>query len=148
HKTAAEYGRLAAETARVMRRADTRIELVACGSSGSAMPTFGSWESTVLEHTYDLVDYISLHSYYDREASDLDTYLASSLDMEAFIENVTAICDAVGARARSRRRVHLAFDEWNAWYQSRYRQQPDVPWMEAPRLIEDTYDQVDAVVVG
>ena len=30
------------------------------------MPTFGAWESTVLEHTYDHVDYISLHAYYEQ----------------------------------------------------------------------------------
>ncbi len=42
HKTADEYGRLAAETARALRAADPGIELVACGSSGSSMPTFGA----------------------------------------------------------------------------------------------------------
>lgn len=49
HKTAAEYGRLAGETGKAMRLIDSEIELVACGSSNSSMPTFGSWESTVLE---------------------------------------------------------------------------------------------------
>ena len=45
HKTAAEYGRLANETGKAMRLIDSEIELVACGSSNSAMPTFGAWES-------------------------------------------------------------------------------------------------------
>ena len=53
HKTADEYGRLAAEAAKAMRLVDPSIELVACGSSNSAMPTFGAWEQTVLGHTYD-----------------------------------------------------------------------------------------------
>src|SRR5690606_41501368 len=39
HKTAEEYGRLAAETARAMRMIDPGLELVACGSSSSSMPT-------------------------------------------------------------------------------------------------------------
>jgi alpha-L-arabinofuranosidase len=65
HKTAAEYGRLAAETARALRMIDPDVQLVACGSSAAHMPTFGSWEATVLEETYDLVDYISLHAYYE-----------------------------------------------------------------------------------
>ena len=64
HKTAMEYGRLASETAKAMRRVDPSIELVACGSSHSAMPTFGSWEATVLAETYEYVDYVSMHSYY------------------------------------------------------------------------------------
>ncbi|WP_338039881.1 hypothetical protein [Nocardioides caldifontis] len=62
HKTPEEYARLAAETARGMRMVDPTIELVACGSSHSQMPTFAAWEATVLEHCYDLVDYVSLHS--------------------------------------------------------------------------------------
>ncbi len=61
HKTAAEYGRLAEETGRIMRMVDPGIELVACGSSSLPMPTFGSWEETVLEHCYDEVDYLSPH---------------------------------------------------------------------------------------
>ena len=48
HKTAEEYGRLATETARAMRQLDPNVVLVACGSSGSTMPTFGEWERTVL----------------------------------------------------------------------------------------------------
>ena len=55
HKTADEYGRLALETAKVMKWVDPSIELVACGSSNLDMPTFASWEATVLEHTYSHV---------------------------------------------------------------------------------------------
>ena len=51
------YGRLAAETGKAMRLVDPSIELVACGSSNSRMPTFGAWEATVLAETYDVVDY-------------------------------------------------------------------------------------------
>src|SRR6188508_1136923 len=48
HKTAYEYGRLAAEAGRAMRMVDPDLELVACGSSGVAIPTFGEWERIVL----------------------------------------------------------------------------------------------------
>ena len=58
-KTAEEYGRLAAETAKAMRQVDPEIELVVCGSSHLNMPTFAEWEATVLSHTYEYVDYIS-----------------------------------------------------------------------------------------
>ena len=56
HKNALEYGRLAADTARGMRMVDPDLELVACGSSGPAMDTFGEWERVVLTETYELVD--------------------------------------------------------------------------------------------
>ncbi len=39
-KTAHEYGRLAAETARAMRRISPDAQLVACGSSAFSMPSF------------------------------------------------------------------------------------------------------------
>jgi alpha-N-arabinofuranosidase len=52
-KTATEYGRLAAEAGKAMRRLDPEIELVACGSSNERMPTFGTWEAEVLEHVYE-----------------------------------------------------------------------------------------------
>ena len=41
NKTAYEYGRIANETAKVMKMVDPDIQLVACGSSGRGMPTFG-----------------------------------------------------------------------------------------------------------
>ncbi|MGO4373339.1 alpha-N-arabinofuranosidase, partial [Paenibacillus sp. MCAF20] len=57
HKTAYEYGRLANETGKAMRWVDPTIELVACGSSYNGMPTYPEWEATVLDLSYDTVDY-------------------------------------------------------------------------------------------
>jgi alpha-N-arabinofuranosidase len=148
HKTAAEYGRLAAETARAMRQLDDSLELVACGSSGQSMETFAAWEATVLAEAYDVVDHISLHAYYEEEDGDRDSFLASAVDMESFIENVVATCDHVGARLKSSKRINLSFDEWNVWYQRRFQAQPLPDWEEAPRLLEDNYSVTDAVVFG
>jgi alpha-N-arabinofuranosidase len=149
HKTAEEYGRLAAETGRAMRQADPDLELVACGSSGSSMPTFGSWEATVLEHTYDVVDYISLHAYYEEHDGDPGSFLAAAVDMDHFIDSVTATADHVRAKLGHRKRIDLSFDEWNVWYLSRYQNEgPEPGWPRAPRLIEDRYNVTDAVVVG
>jgi alpha-N-arabinofuranosidase len=147
-KTAGEYGRLAAETAKAMRMVDDGIELVAVGSSNSGMPTFGAWEAEVLEHTYDLVDYISMHDYYEPEGDDLDSFLASSVDMDTFIGAVVATADHVGARLRSRKRLRISFDEWNVWYQARFVGQRNLDWQFARELIEDEYSVLDAVVVG
>jgi alpha-N-arabinofuranosidase len=149
HKTAAEYGRLAAETARAMRQADPDLELVACGSSHSSMPTFGSWEATVLEEAYDVVDYVSLHAYYEEHDGDPGSFLASAVDMDRFIDAVTATADHVRAKLRTSKRIDLSFDEWNVWYISRFQHDgPEPGWPIAPRLIEDRYSVTDAVVVG
>jgi len=148
HKTADEYGRLAVETAKAMRQVDPAIELVACGSSNSQMPTFGSWEATVLDHTYDAVDYISLHAYYEETDGDLASFLASSVDMDRFIRSVIATADHVGAKRRSRKRINLSFDEWNVWYQQEFVGHTNLGLEHTPRLIEDTFSVADAVAVG
>lgn len=148
HKTAEEYARSATETAKVMRLVDPTIELVACGSSNSRMPTFGSWERAVLTETYEHVDYISMHSYYEERAGDRDSFLACAVDMDQFIDAVVATCDHVRAVGRHRKRLHIAFDEWNVWYLGRFAGERQLEWAEAPPLIEDTYNVVDAVVVG
>jgi alpha-L-arabinofuranosidase len=148
HQTAGEYGRIAAETGRAMRRLDPGIELVACGSSGRHMPTFGSWEATVLEQCYDQVDYISLHAYYEEKAGDTGSFLASAVDMDAFIDEVIATADHVKARIRSAKRLRLSFDEWNVWYQQRFGGEASLEWRQTPRLIEDEFSVLDAVVVG
>lgn len=146
HKTAEEYGRVAAETAKLMKWTDPNIELVACGSSNYNMPTFGQWELTVLEHTYDYVDYISLHQYYDNLSSNTADFLGRSVHMDAFIKSVAAICDAVKAKKHSQKTINLSFDEWNVWYHSNEAKVND--WQIAPPILEDIYNFEDALLVG
>lgn len=150
HKTAKEYGRLAAETARAMRQIQPDLELVACGSSSSYMPTFGSWEHTVLTETYDLVDMISAHAYYFEEDGDIDSFLASPVNMDRFIEAVAATADSVKAAGGHDKEIGISFDEWNVWYQEATPSEPPTgdDWPIAPALLEDHYSVADAVVVG
>ena len=148
HKTAERYARLAAETARAMRRVDPSIELVVCGSSHQRMPTFGDWEATVLRETYDLVDHVSPHSYYEQRGDDQGSFLASRVNMDRFIESVIATRHHVCGVGQHKKRLTLAVDEWNVWYQSKFPGESQLDWAERPRLIEDQYSVVDAVVVG
>lgn len=147
-KTSEEYGRLAAETAKAMKLVDDSIELVVCGSSNSQMPTFGEWELDVLDHTYEYVDYLSLHQYYGNASNDLAEYLACSLDMDQFITGVVAMCDAIKAKKHSNKQLNLSFDEWNIWYHSNEADQAEKPWQVAPKLLEDHYNFEDALVLG
>ena len=148
HKTAREYGRLAAETAKAMKLVDPDIELVSCGSSNTNMPTFPEWEAVTLEHTYDHVDYISLHTYYGNRDNDTANFLAKSLDMDNFIRTVAATCDYVKAKKRSKKTMYLSFDEWNVWFHSNDQDRKIEPWSVAPPLLEDIYTMEDAVLVG
>ena len=147
-KTADEYGRIAYETAKVMRLVDPRIELVACGSSSKEMPTFPEWEATVLQHAYDEVDYLSLHQYYANHEGDTESFLARTLDMDAFISSVVSTCDYAQARKRSKKKINLSFDEWNVWFHSRNQDRKMEPWGQSPPLLEDIYTMEDALLVG
>jgi alpha-N-arabinofuranosidase len=149
HTTALEYGRLAAATARAMRQIDPDLTLVACGSSGPDMPTFGAWEATVLEETYDDVDLLSAHAYFSEKNGDLASFLASGVKLDAFIEDVTATIDHVRARKKASKRINISFDEWNVWYLGGEASKPPTDeWPVAPHLLEDRYHVADAVVVG
>jgi alpha-N-arabinofuranosidase len=147
-RTAEEYGRVACETAKAMKWVDPSIELVACGSSSRSMPTFGAWEQTVLEHSYEHVDYISLHTYYDNREQNTPRFLAKSLDMDRFITTVANICDYVQAKKRSKKQVNLSFDEWNVWFHSNDADLRVEPWSVAPPQGEDLYTMEDALLVG
>ena len=151
HKTAYEYGRLADETAKAMRQIDPSLELVACGSSNTNMPTYPQWEATVLEEAYDSVDFISLHTYYGNRFHDTANFLAQSDDMDHFIKTVIATCDFVKAKKRSKKDIMLSFDEWNVWFHANEADDDTMknrPWSVAPPLLEDHYDFEDALLVG
>ncbi len=150
--TAAEYAEIAAKTAGAMRQIDPDLQLVVCGSSGAQMPTFGEWERVVLERTYDQVDFISCHAYYEPHDDDYASFLASATDMDRFIDTVVATADHVKALRHSEKEIYISFDEWNVWYQKRFNDVEKITdiheWPVAPRLLEDSYSVADAVVVG
>lgn len=148
HKTAGAYGRIAAETARMMKLLDPDIETVACGSSGLMMPTFGEWEYQVLNECYDEVDYLSLHQYYGNRSNDTSDFLACSKGMDDFISGVISICDAVKAKKHGKKEINLSFDEWNVWYHSKEQDKQIKPWDKAPHQLEDVYNFEDALLVG
>ena len=160
HRDAAGYGELAGRVGAGMLQIDPGLELVVCGSSNSGMPTFGTWEKEVLRHTWDVVSHISAHAYYEEKDGDLQSFLASAVDMDRFICVVAGVIDEVAAEraadgltATEPRKVGISFDEWNVWYQRHWETEEKVtgvadPWPVAPRLLENSYTVADAVVVG
>jgi len=72
--------------------------------------------------------------------------------MDRFISSVVATADHVGAVRGSSKRIAISFDEWNVWYLDRYEAEDKISgidnWPVAPRLLEDRYSVLDAVVVG
>jgi alpha-N-arabinofuranosidase len=149
---AREYGRKARDVAKQMRVIDSGVQLIACGSSSTGMPTYLVWDREVLEECYDQVDGISLHAYYGNTpaltANSTARYLAMNLDMDRQIREIAAVCDYVQAMRRSSKRLWLSFDEWNVWYRARSGPATDGRRAAAPKLLEEVYNLEDALLVG
>ncbi|WP_087486205.1 alpha-N-arabinofuranosidase [Brachybacterium massiliense] len=150
HVPAEDYARLAAGTARAMRRAEEDLELIGCGSSHWAMDTFGDWERAVLEASYDEIDMISAHVYHQERDGDSASYLAVADDMDGYIDAVVATCDHVRGSLKRDKRIMISFDEWNVINtEGDTGEEPSgKDWPVAPRFAESTYTAQDAVVLG
>lgn len=160
HMSAEEYAVSVERTAHAMKLAEPGLELVACGSSSASMPTFGTWERTVLTRAYDYLDFVSCHAYYfERGAKSPQDFLASGENMKHFIATVAAQADDAKAAHQGEHDIALSFDEWGVWYQDDWNRQEaewkaqnralhHESWPTAPHLLEDTYTVRDAVVEG
>jgi alpha-N-arabinofuranosidase len=152
HMPAREYGRKARDSARQIRVIDRTLQLIACGSSNTILPTYLVWDREVLEECYDQVDGISLHNYYgntpELTGNDSGRYLAMNLDMERQIQEIAAVCDYVQGLRKSPKRIWLSFDEWNVWYRARGGPFANGQRKFAPPLLEEVYNLEDALLVG
>lgn len=144
-RTADEYGFVARESAKLMKQIDPTIETVIAGSSGRGMASCPQWEATILEHAYDYVDYVSIHTYINPAGAATPDFLAKSMDMEAFIKEIAATCDFAQAKKRGKKRINLSFDEWNVWD---FAQDGFAPWTSAPGILEENYTMRDALAAG
>ena len=62
--------------------------------------------------------------------------------MDRFIKSVCATADYVKALKRSKKTMHLSFDEWNVWYQQRQKQHD---WKSLD-ILDDRYSLLDALL--
>ncbi|MDE5717565.1 MAG: alpha-N-arabinofuranosidase [Lachnospiraceae bacterium] len=149
HKSAVEYGRLAAETGKTMKLLDSNIELIACGSSLSTMDTCPAWDLEVLEQTYDVIDYLALHQYYGGQEMGTAAFLAQTLDMEEYIRTIRAAVQVIRQKKRSVRNVRLSIDEWGVWAvpgNTVNREVEENLWQTAAPISEQIYTMEDALL--
>ena len=148
HKTAEEYGRIAHETAKMMRMVDRDIKLCVCGSSSRYMPTFGEWDYNVLRHCFDSVDMLSIHAYFSNHEHDIPKFVALPEALDKQIIDSIACCDAVAAQRKSYKKLMIALDEWNVWYRGDVNAHPETRWQVARPINEEIYDMTDVLVIG
>lgn len=168
HMTPDEYASAVEKVAHAMKLAESGLEMVACGSSSAQMPTFGTWEKTVLTRAYEYLSFVSAHAYYydhdhaapTPKSAGMREFLASSEDMKQFIATVAGCADYAKAQNNGTKDIAISFDEWGVWYQDIWQKQEaewkaaateglhTEPWPKAPHLLEDVYNASDAVVEG
>ena len=148
HMPAEQYAILANQTARLMKMCDPSIELVACGSCGTELPSYMDWDRKVLEFMEGDVDFLSVHSYVGNWADDTPEFLATIAGVEQQIEAANSVCVAAQHKKRSKKRTYLSYDEWNVWYRARTGIHVDGKDKFAPPLLEEVYNLEDALVVA
>jgi alpha-L-arabinofuranosidase len=113
HKTAEDYVKIGREAAKAMLAVDNSIKFVASGSSYYE-PTgqWVEWNRKVLTGLGDMIDYISIHRYWEN-SPDYYTYMGqSAMDFEEKIRITAAEIDAVKAMKGFANPVYISFDEW------------------------------------
>jgi alpha-L-arabinofuranosidase len=145
HLGAQEYALKALEAAKMMKWHDPALQLILCGSSHDAMPTYPEWDRVALEACWEKVDYLSMHYYAGNREDDSTSYLASAAAFEAFVDTLAGTLRYVKAKNRSKHDVYLSWDEWQVWYKDRSGRGG---WTEAPHLSEEIYNLEDALVVA
>jgi alpha-N-arabinofuranosidase len=148
HVPADQYAIRAQQAAKLMKDTDPTLELVACGSCVTDLPTYMEWDRTVLEYVGEFADYVSLHRYVGNRTGDTADYLAVTNSIDQQIEEMDAVCRYALARLRSKKRTYLCFDEWNVWYRTMNPEHTNGRGQFAPHLIEEEYNLEDALVVA
>lgn len=138
HKSAAEYGALALEFAKMMRWVDPDIKLIACGGPTS------EWNREVLQPLLEVADYISLHHYSGCCATDTGKEMDDAAHMEQQVRILEAVITSTPLpRGDNQRKepVKIAADEWNVWFRSWFKRGDD-------HKLEEIYNLRDALWVG
>jgi alpha-N-arabinofuranosidase len=138
HKNAEDYAKFALETAKAMRGIDPSIKLIASGSSNfGANADWIGWNRTVLQTLRNEIDYISLHTYINNRADNLEQYLGvSQQNVDRYIDTTRALIREVQVGPNPRP-IAIAYDEWNVWYRTGNKEK-----------LEEIYNFEDALAMG
>ena len=116
HKNADDYVKIAREAAKAMKAVDRSISLVASGSSYyEDTGQWVEWNRKILTGLGDMIDYISIHRYWER-SNDYYTFMGqSALDFEEKIKITAAEIEAVKAMKKFNNPIYISFDEWGTF---------------------------------
>jgi alpha-L-arabinofuranosidase len=116
HKEADDYVKIAREAAKAMMAIDNTIRFVASGSSYyETTGQWVEWNRKVLAGLGDIIDYISIHRYWEN-STDYYTYMGqSALDFEEKIKVTDAEIEVVKAMKSLVGPIYISVDEWGVF---------------------------------
>jgi alpha-N-arabinofuranosidase len=116
YKNAEDYVKIAREAAKAMRSVDNTIKFVASGSSYyESTGQWVEWNRKVLIGLGDMIDYISIHRYWEG-SPDYYTFMGqSAMDFEEKIKIPAAEIEAVKTMKDFRNPIYISFDEWGTF---------------------------------
>jgi alpha-N-arabinofuranosidase len=143
HRSAEDYGKFALEAAKLMKWTDPNVKLIAAGASNFRPGVdWTAWNRTVLDFLRDHADYLALHTYVGNAEDNFGDFLASSVELDRRIKISEGIIDSALASQTPRRKLYIAWDEWNVWYRARGNSQ------RGRQILEERYNLEDALVVA
>ncbi len=117
-KTPEAYARACAEFAKVMRRVDRDIRIIAAGTCTWGRD-FVEHGRLALEHAGDLIDYLAVHWYVGNREDDFAAYMTLSESFEERLSAYEGLIRAARLASKLERPVHIAVDEWNVMYRKK-----------------------------
>jgi alpha-N-arabinofuranosidase len=116
HKNAEDYVKIAREAAKAMRSVDNSVRFVASGSSYyESTGQWVEWNRKVLTGLGDMIDYISIHRYWEN-SPDYYTFIGqSAIDFEEKIKVTAAEIEAVKAMKDFKNPIDISVDEWGVF---------------------------------
>ena len=141
-KTVAEWGHFVNVAALMMKRVDNSIKLLAAAIDDN------DWTSSLLKEAGGLLDYISIHHYWDRLWD--DNRPKSYIECMTFCDQIDSIIEKTEdtiAKAGYEGKIGIAFDEWNlrSWHHpfTKDREGDKKAWEKND--INSTYTMADAI---
>ncbi len=140
-KTAAEWGRFVAESAKMMKRVDPSIRLLA-----AALPDV-DWTLNLLRQAGKYLDMVSIHGYYDRLSQvDEPCGYRAAVVRGGRVEQAIRLTEQIIGVAGFEGKLGIAFDEWNlrGWHHP-VGNSPEAIAARDRNDINATYTMADAV---
>src|SRR6185312_13911937 len=115
HKDADEYVKTAREAMKAMRAVDHKIAFVASGSSYYE-PTgkWIDWNRKVLDGLGDMIDYISIHRYWERSPDYYTLMGAGAMDFEQKIKVTADEIEVSRAKNNFANPIYISVDEYGS----------------------------------